>query len=79
MKVYTQNQDRTLDEMADIWHWMTLTYGPPEAHNGQLRRWTYGKDHLGFMGSETIDGTWDIEWFDFADASDATLYILRWS
>ena len=78
MRVNTNNQDRTLDEMADIWCWMTNTYGPPHAHNGNLRRWTYGKDHPGRLGSELIDGTWDIEWFEFENPKDATLYILRW-
>ena len=78
MKVATRNKERTIDEMHDIWVWMTNTYGPPEAHNDNLKRWTYGKDHPGFLGSELIDGTWDIEWFDFRDEKDATMFMLRW-
>jgi len=79
MRVYTNNQNRTMSEMSLMWCWMTDTYGPPEAHNGNTRRWTYGKDHPGFMGSELIDGTWDIEWFDFRDDRDATMFTLRWA
>lgn len=78
MKVQTRNQERTVDEMSNMWYWMTNTFGPPEAHNHYLKRWTYGKDHPGFMGSELVDGTWDIEWFDFRDEKDATMFMLRW-
>lgn len=79
MKVSTKNHDRPIQEMTEMWYWMTNTFGPPEAHNSNLRRWTYGKDHPGFLGSETIDGTFDIEWFDFRDEKDAMLFQLRWS
>ena len=78
MRVKTNNQIRTIFEMSEMWVWMTNTFGPPEAHNGNLKRWTYGKDHPGFLGSETIDGTFDIEWFDFRDDRDATMFIMRW-
>lgn len=79
MKVQTRNQERTIFEMSEMWTWMTRTFGPPEAHNSNQKRWTYGKDHPGFMGSELIDGTFDIEWFDFRDERDATVFLLRWS
>lgn len=78
MKVYTNNEVRTIFEMSEMWYWMTDTFGPPEAHNDNLKRWTYGKDNPGWTGSTFIDGTHDIEWFDFRDDSDATLFILRW-
>lgn len=78
MKVKTNNEIRTIFEMSEMWTWMTNTFGPPEAHNGNARRWTYGKDNPGYLGSMTIDGTFDIEWFDFRDEKDATIYILRW-
>jgi hypothetical protein len=78
MKVYTNNQERTIHEMHEIWCWMTDTFGPPEAHNSNLRRWTYGKDSLGYMGTSHIDGTHDIEWFEFEKDQDATLFRLRW-
>jgi hypothetical protein len=78
MRVNTRNQERPISEMTQMWHWMTDTYGPPEAHNGNLRRWTYGKDSLGYMGSSHIDGTHDIEWFEFENPSDATMFMLRW-
>lgn len=78
MKVKTRNQERTIQEMTEMWYWMTNNFGPPEAHNDNLKRWTYGKDHPGFLGSETIDGTWDIEWFDFRDSKDAEWFILKW-
>lgn len=78
MKVYTRNTERTIFDMSEMWAWMTNNFGPPEAHNDNMKRWTYGKDHPGFMGSETIDGTFDIEWFDFRDEKDAMLFQLRW-
>lgn len=79
MKVKTDNEIRTVDEMSEMWHWMTKNFGPPEAHNGNLKRWTYGKDSVGFLGGTLCDGTWDIEWFDFRDEKDATMFLLRWS
>lgn len=78
MKVYTKNTERTIFEMTDMWKWMTNTYGPPEAHNDNLKRWTYGKDSKGYMGTDILDGTHDIEWFEFRDEKDATMFILRW-
>jgi hypothetical protein len=79
MKVYTNNQERTIFEMSEMWIWMTNTFGPPEAHNDNAKRWTYGKDSVGYLGGTLIDGTFDIEWFDFRDEKDATLFTLRWS
>ena len=79
MKVYTKNTERPIKEMTEMWYWMTNMFGRPEAHNHHKKRWAYGKDHPGFLGSETIDGTWDIEWFDFRDEEDATLFTLKWS
>ena len=79
MKVYTKNSERTVAEMNELWRWMTDNFGAPSSHNRNLSRWTYGKDHPGFMGSEMIDGTWDIEWFDFRDEKDVTAYLLRWA
>ena len=79
MKVKTNNINRTIFEMSEMWTWMTNTFGPPEAHNSNgLKRWTYGKDNPGYLGGSTIDGTFDIEWFDFRDEKDAMMYILRW-
>lgn len=78
MKVYTKNDKRTISEMTDMWWWMTENFGPPEAHNDNKKRWTYGKDSVGYLGGTLIDGTWDIEWFDFRDEKDAEWYILRW-
>ena len=80
MKVKTDNEIRTVNEMANMWSWMTDHFGVPEAHNGNQKRWTYGKDSKGFLGSDTIiNGTWEIEWFDFRDEKDATMFLLRWS
>lgn len=79
MKVYTKNDERTIDESTEMWDWMIKNFGVPIAHNGTKKRWTYGKDHVGYLGGVLIDGTWDIEWFDFQDEKDASLYILRWS
>jgi hypothetical protein len=78
MKVSTRNTERRIAEMTQMWYWMTNTYGPPEAHNDNMKRWTYGKDSPGFMGSSLIDGTWDIEWIEFRDDKDATMFMMRW-
>jgi hypothetical protein len=79
MKVKTNNEIRTIHEMQDMWTWMCEQFGTPSAHNSNRTRWTYGKDHPGFLGSEIIDGPWDIEWFDFQHEEDAVLFTLRWS
>lgn len=78
MKVNTRNSERTIQEMHEIWYWMTSHFGPPSAHNSNLKRWTYGKE-AGWTGSTLCDGVFDIEWFEFSDEKDATLYMLRWS
>lgn len=81
MKVYTKNNERPIVEMDEMWDWMTDHFGVPEAHNSNNRRWTYGKDTgRGLLGSDTIiNGTWEIEWFDFRDEKDVTMFVLRWS
>lgn len=78
MRVKTQNMKRTIHEMHEMWVWMTNHFGPPQAHNENMPRWTYGKDSLGFMGTSHIDGTHDIEWYEFSNERDATLFMLRW-
>lgn len=79
MRVATNNEIRTIHEMNEIWYWMTENFGNPEAHTSDIRaRWTYGKDNPGYLGGTLVDGTWDIEWFDFRNEKDATMYILRW-
>ena len=77
MKVYTKNQERPIDEMYEMWHWMTANFGAPIAHNDNLNRWTYGKD-TNALGTVII-GAWDIEWFDFQDDRDAVMFLLRWA
>lgn len=79
MKVYTNNEVREFGEMNTIWGWMTDNFGPPENHSGTPKaRWTYGKDTPDFVGSNIINGTWEIEWFDFVYDKDAMLFTLRW-
>lgn len=79
MKVNTKNDERTISEMTEMWHWMTDHFGAPEANNDNKKRWTYGKESKGLFGSDTIiNGTWEIEWFDFRDEKDATMFTLRW-
>ena len=79
MKVHTNNEIRTVDEMQEMWHWMTATFGVPSSHNENKKRWTYGKDSQGYLGGTLINGTWEIEWFDFRDEKDATMFMLRWN
>lgn len=77
MKVNTNNEIRTIHEMQDMWTWTCEQFGTPG--EGSKYTWTYGKDRPGYMGSTTIDGPWDIEWFDFRNEKDATIFMLRWS
>lgn len=77
MKIYTSN--RTIYEMDEIWAWVIDTFGPPGNHNGNRRRWAYGKDSGGSYRSGILNGTWEIEWFDFANEKDATMFALRWA
>jgi hypothetical protein len=79
MRVKTDNDVRTFDDMHDMWRWMVSTFGPPEAHSDTAKRWTYGKDNHGYSGHVIIHGTFDIEWFDFREEADATLFLLRWA
>lgn len=79
MRVKTGNHERTVREMSEMWHWMTNNFGPPEAHSDKHKRWSYGKDSCGYMGTNHIDGTHDIEWFKFRDSKDAEWFMLRWS
>ena len=76
MKVSARKLDRTIVEMDMMWQWMTDNFGPPIAHNKNLKRWTYGKEYL--HKRDLVNGTWDIEWFEFHDEKDAMLFMLRW-
>lgn len=78
MKVEIRKFDRTLKDMDEIWRWVTTNFGPPSAHNDNLKRWTYGKD-VDWTGSTMCSGTFDIEWFEFTNERDALLYMLRWA
>ena len=78
MKVSTRNHERTMDEMTVMWYWMVDAFGPPEAHNGNKKRWTYGKDP-DWVGSTFCNGSFEIEWFEFYDEKDAEWFILRWA
>jgi hypothetical protein len=72
MRVNTRKNERTSNEMYDIWMWMIDNFGPPTAHNLNLKRWTYGNSSYTY-------GTNNIEWFDFTDDDDALMYTLRWA
>ena len=76
MKVLTRNDERTIQEMQDMWTWMVTTFGKPGEDSNYT--WRYGKDTPGYAGSMFIDGPWDIEYFDFNNSKDAEWYILRW-
>jgi hypothetical protein len=73
MKVYIDRDNRTIEEMDEIFQWVLDTYGVKSLD----RRWTYGKDHE--FSSWLCNGTWDVDWYEFTDAKDATMFRLRWS
>jgi hypothetical protein len=79
MRVKTNNDFRTIEEMNDMWVWMVSTLGSPKAHGNKAKRWTYGKDNRGDPTDGIISGTFDIEWFDFREDADATVFLLRWA
>jgi hypothetical protein len=59
---------------------MVDNFGVPASHNDDKKRWAYGKDTKSVFGCDTIlNGTWEIEWFNFRDEKDATMFMLRWS
>ena len=79
MKVRTRNQERTIHEMAMMWNWVCATFGTPGSFEfDDVIRWTYGKDP-DWTDNDRCNGTYDIEWFDFANKDDAEWFILRWS
>lgn len=77
MRVITRNNDRSFDEMYEMWWWLTRTFGPPSSHDLN-RRWIYGKEPDMF-GHTLTNGPFDIEWLEFVDERDAEFFLLRWS
>jgi hypothetical protein len=75
MRVRTRNEERTIDEMTLMFAWVMDTFGNDV---GDDCRWSYGKDPSNSLGGDLLSGTWEIEWFDFRDDKDATMFMLRW-
>lgn len=73
MRVKTNNEIRTVDEMYDMFAWCIGQFDKPG------KRWIYGKDSVDFTGGIFISGPFDIEWIEFTDDKDATVFMLRWS
>lgn len=74
IRVLTRNNDRTVDEMSEMWQWLIKTFKRP----GFKNNWTYGKKEE-WAGSTICSGPFEIEWIDFANHDDATLFLLRWA
>ncbi len=71
IKMETNNLQRTIFQMRDMFNWCTLTFGKCG------ERWSYGRS-LGFLGSDMCSGPEDIEWIQFENDSDATMFQLKW-
>jgi hypothetical protein len=76
VRVETHNDERTIHEMHNLFMWCMDHFGYPGAEPGC--RWWYGKEP-DWVGSTICSGPFDIEWIDFYDAKDATVFLLRWS
>lgn len=75
IQVSTQNDERTIDEMREMWDWLINTFGSPEpSHPGT---WTYGKE-WDWVGSTFCSDPSEIEWIKFNNEKDATIFLLRW-
>lgn len=75
MRVYTNNKERTIQEMTEMFVWVRDRFG--DARAGNPRTWTYGKEP-GFLGSSFCDGPFDVEWFDIDNEDDIIMFKLRW-
>jgi hypothetical protein len=76
MRVEMHNVERTIYEMQEMFTWCVDHFGHPGTEPDC--KWRYGKDP-DFVGSTFCSGPFDIEWIDFADERDATMFVLRWS
>ncbi len=72
MRLYTNNKERTFDEMNGIFWWCIENFGEPSDDT-----WSYGKEP-GFLGNELCDGPYDVEFIDFKKEQDATAFKLTW-
>jgi hypothetical protein len=73
--VRTNNQERTIIEMDELFRWCLSTFGIPG--NELDSTWMYGKTP-DWTGSSRPNGPWDVEWIEFRNDRDATLFSLRW-
>ena len=69
MRVSTRNKERTVQEMGELFNWCVNTFDP--------KVWTYGKEP-GFLQNTLCDGPYDVEWVDFPNEKNATMFMLRW-
>lgn len=77
MRVETRNEERPVNEMYDMFAWCTDQFGNPG--RGPKGRWIYGRDSVDFVGNKICNGPFDVEWIEFFDEKDATVFALRWA
>jgi len=72
-RIPTRNDERTVDEMTEMWTWLIETFKKP----GYKNSWRYGKKE-DWVGSTFCSGPFEMEWIEFDNDADATLFLLRW-
>ena len=80
IRVYTGNHRRPIWEMDEMFSWCVKTFGEPSIidSEGKKTGWSYGKSP-GMFGSKFVDGPFDIEYLDFYNHEDATVFKLSWA
>lgn len=76
MRINTNNNNRTVNEMNEMFEWCLKNFGMPGEESPH--RWTYGKDS-GWLGNNLCSGPFDIEWLDFHNDKDASFFLLVWA
>ena len=70
-RILTRNTERTIYEMEAMFSWCIDMFGGRDC-------WRYGKAE-DWAGSTFCNGSYEIEFMDFRDEEDATMFILKWS
>ena len=79
IRIQTDNHNRTIDEMAEMFRWCMKSFGDPiDPDRVDVKTgWTYGKEP-GMFGRTFVDGPFDIEYIDFQNEEDAVVFKLQW-
>ena len=74
IRVKTRNTERTISEMTEMWKWLNTNF----RRSGFKNKWWYGKEP-DWTGRTFCSDPVEIEWVEFSNLEDATLFLLRWA